>query len=168
MPLALSAIVAPMAGETVVVEHPNRGKAASQLTRLLVIALLLASAALVAIVTLGGWDTLEGAKPVQVAFIVIYLVLAFFVARWARGVLPMIAGLAVILGIFATIAAPAWFDRTRDGFTDPGLSSDVLGLVCVLLVAVQIALIVISLQGFRQAWNVEVERASPAREPATA
>jgi hypothetical protein len=157
-----------MAGETVVVEHPNRRKAASQLTRLLVILLLLASAVLVAIVTLGGWDTLEGAKPVQVAFIVLYLVLALFVARWSRGVLPLVAGLAIVLGIFAAIAAPAWFDRTRDGFTDPGLSSDVLGLVCGLLVLVQAALIVISLQGFRQAWNVEVERAAVAREPATA
>jgi hypothetical protein len=167
MPLAPRAMVAPMAGETVVVEHPNRGKASSQLTRLLVIVLLLASAALVAIVTLGGWDTLEGAKPVQVAFILIYLVLGFFVARWTRGVLPMIAALAIILGIFAVIAAPAWFDRTRDGFSDPGLSSDVLGLVCGLLVPVQAALIVLSLQAFRQDWNVEVERA-PARERAAA
>jgi hypothetical protein len=156
-----------MAGETVVVEHPNRGKASSQLTRLLVIVLLLASAALVAIVTLGGWDTLEGAKPVQVAFVLIYLVLAVFVARWTRGVLPMIAALAIILGIFAVIATPAWFDRTRDGFSDPGLSSGVLGLVCGLLVPVQAALIVLSLQAFRQDWNVEVERA-PAREPAAA
>ncbi|WP_028061323.1 hypothetical protein [Candidatus Solirubrobacter pratensis] len=156
-----------MAGETVVVEHPNRGKASSQLTRLLLIVLLLASAALVAIVTLGGWDTLEGAKPVQVAYVLIYLVLAVFVARWTRGVLPMIAALAIILGIFAVIATPAWFDRTRDGFSDPGLSSGVLGLVCGLLVPVQAALIVLSLQAFRQEWNVEVERA-PAREPAAA
>lgn len=157
-----------MAGETVVVEHPNRRKAASQLTRLLVIVLLLASAVLVAIVTLGGWDTLEGAKPVQVAFILVYLVLAYFVARWSRGVLPMIAALAVILGIFAAIAAPAWFDRARDGFTDPGLPSDLLGLVCLLIVAVQIALIVISMQGFRQAWNVEVEHTAGSPEPAPA
>jgi hypothetical protein len=165
MPLAPSAIVAPMADETVVVEHPNRRKASSQLTRLLVIVLLLASAALVAIVTLGGWNTLEGAKPIQVAFILVYLVFAVFVTRWARGVLPMIAALAIVLGIFAAVAAPAWFARARDGFTDPALSSDVLGLICALLVAVQAALIVISLQAFRQAWNVEVER---SRAPAHA
>jgi hypothetical protein len=155
-----------MADETVVIEHPNRGKAASQLTRLLVVVLLLASAFLVAVVTIGGWNTLEGAKPVQIAFILVYLVLAYFVARWSRGVLPLIAALAIILGIFAVVAAPAWFDRARDGFTDPALSSDLLGLVCVLIVAVQAALIVVSMQGFRQAWNVEVERT--VREPVTA
>jgi hypothetical protein len=157
-----------MAGETVRVEHPNRGKASSQLTRLLVILLLLASVALVAIVTIGGWDALEGAKPVQVAFILVYLVFAVFVARWSRGVLPMIAALAIILGIFAAIAAPAWFDRARDGFTDPAISSDVLGLICTLLVPLQAALIVICLQGFRQAWNVEVEHTRAAAEPAPA
>jgi hypothetical protein len=155
-----------MADETVVIEHPNRGKAASQLTRLLVVVLLLASAFLVAVVTIGGWNTLEGAKPVQIAFILVYVLLAYFVARWSRGVLPLIAALAIILGIFAVVAAPAWFDRARDGFTDPALSSDVLGLVCVLIAAVQAALIVVSLQGFRQAWNVEVERTSG--EPVTA
>jgi hypothetical protein len=147
-----------MADETVVIEHPNRGKASSQLTRLLVVLLLLVSAFLVAVVTIGGWNTLEGAKPVQIAFILLYLVLAYFVARWSRGVLPMIAALAIILGIFAVVAAPAWFDRARDGFTDPSLSSDLLGLICVLTAAVQAALIVVSMQAFRQAWNVEVER----------
>ena len=155
-----------MAGETVVVEHPNRRKAASQLTRLLVIVLLIASAALVAIVTAGGWQTLEGAKPLQVLFILVDLVLAYFVARWTRGVLPIVAGLATILGIFAAIAAPAWFDRAKDGYTEPAVPSDVLGLICALLVPLQAALIVVALQGFRQAWNVEVERTTSASEPA--
>jgi hypothetical protein len=155
-----------MADETVVIEHPNRGKASSQLTRLLVVVLLLASAFLVAVVTIGGWNTLEGAKPVQIAFILIYVLLAYFVARWSRGVLPLIAALAIILGIFAVVAAPAWFDRARDGFTDPALSSDLLGLICVLIAAVQAALIVVSMQAFRQAWNVEVERT--AGEPVAA
>jgi hypothetical protein len=157
-----------MADEQVVIEHPNRRKAASQLARLIVVLLLLASAFLTAVVTIGGWDTLEGAKPVQIAFILIYLVLAFYVARWSRGVLPLATALAIILGIFAVVAAPAWFDRARDGFTDPGLSSDLLGLICVLIAALQAALIVASLQAFRQAWNVEVERTGPEREPVTA
>jgi hypothetical protein len=155
-----------MADETVVIEHPNRHKAASQLTRMLVVLLLLVSAFLLAVVTIGGWDTLEGAKPIQIAFIVVYLVIAYFVVRWSRGVLPLIAGLATILGIFAVVAAPAWFDRAKDGFTDPALSSSLLGLVCVLIAAVQAALIVVSMQGFRQAWNVEVERT--VAEPVTA
>jgi hypothetical protein len=167
MPLAPSAIVAPhMAGENpVVIVHPNRRKASSQLARLVVIALLIVSAAVVLIVALGGWDAIEGAKPVQLAYIVIYFVLAMFVARWSRGVLPMIAALAIILAIFGAIAAPAWFDRDKTGFTDPTLSADVLGLLCALLVPLQLALLVVAMIGFRQRWNVEAER---AREPAPA
>ena len=152
-----------MADDDVVIEHPNRRKAASQLARLVVIVLLIASAALVLIVSIGGWDTIEGAKAIQVAFIIVYLVMALFVARWARGVLPMIAALAVILGIFGAVAAPAWFDRDKDGFTNPPIASGVLGLLCVLLVLVQIALLLSAMIGFRQQWNVEVEhRPEPA------
>ena len=71
-PPAPSAIVAPSwpTRPTCVIEHPNRRKASSQLARLVVIVLLIASAALVLIVSIGGWDTLEGAKPIQIAFIV--------------------------------------------------------------------------------------------------
>lgn len=153
-----------MAGENVV-EHPNRGKAASRLTRALAIVLLLASAGVVALITIGGWDTLEGARPVQILFVLVYLALALFVARWSRGVLPIIAALAIILAIFAAISAPAWFARDKTGFTDPALSSALLGLLCGLLAALQLALIVVAMQGFRQQWNVEVERAP---EPAAA
>src|SRR3954469_3218014 len=114
------------------IEHTNRRKASSQLARLIVIVLLIASAAVVLIVSIGGWDTIEGAKPVQLAFIALYVVFALFVARWSRGVLPMIAGMAIILGIFGAVAAPAWFDRDKDGFTDPAIPSGVLGLLCAL------------------------------------
>jgi len=150
------------------IEHPNRRKASSKLARLVVIVLLLASAAVTAIVTIGGWSVLEGAKALSVAFILVYVVLAFFVARWSRGVLPMAAGVAVILGIFAAVAAPGWFDRDADGFTDPALSADVLGLLCVLLVPLQVALIIVAMQGFRQRWNVEAERPRREAEPAPA
>ena len=153
------------------VVHPNRRKASSQLARLLVIALLIVSAAVVLIVALGGWDAIEGAKPVQLAYIVIYFVLALFVARWSRGVLPMIAGLAIILAIFGAIAAPAWFDRDGAGFTDPTLSAEVLGLLCALLVPLQVALVIAAMIGFRQRWNVEAERPRDAErraEPAPA
>jgi len=151
-----------MAEDEVKIEHPNRRKPASQLARLVVIVLLIASAAVVLIVSIGGWDTIEGAKPIQVAFIVLYVVLALFVARWSRGVLPMIAALAVILGIFGAVAAPAWFDRDKDGFTDPAIASGVLGLFCALLVLLQIALMLSAMIGFRQKWNVEVERRKEA------
>ena len=130
-----------------------------------VIVLLIISAAVVLIVALGGWDAIEGAKPVQIAYIVVYFVLALFVARWSRGVLPMIAALAIILAIFGAVAAPAWFDRDGPGFTDPNLSADVLGLLCVLLVVLQLALLLVAMIAFRQRWNVEAER---TREPAPA
>jgi hypothetical protein len=151
--------------DQVVIEHPNRRKASSQLARVLVIALLIASAAVVLIISIGGWETIEGAKPVQLAFIVIYLVLAIFVARWSRGVLPTIAALAIVLGIFAAVAGPAWFDRDKDGFTDPALSAGLLGLLCFLLLALQAALIIVAMIAFRQQWNVEVERRPERRDP---
>ena len=147
-----------MAGQDAVIEHPNRAKAASKLTKALIVLLLLASAALVAIVTIGGWDALQGAKAVQVAAILLYVGMAFLVARWHRGVLPVAAALAIIMLIFAAIAGPAWFERDKEGFADPALDPSLLGLVTLLIVPVQALLILASMSGFRQAWNVEVER----------
>src|ERR1051325_6703466 len=142
----------------VIIEHPNRDKAASKVTRAVVIVLLLVSAVLVAIITVGGWDALEGAKPLQVAYIVLYLLLAFFVLRSSRGVLPVIAALAIVLLIFAAVSTPAWFDRDKAGFTNPALDADILGLLTALILPAQILLIALAMSGFRQAWNVEVER----------
>src|ERR687885_2404569 len=147
-----------MAEDEVRIEHPNREKTASKATKAVVILLLLVSAALVAIVTIGGWDALEGAKPLQIAYILIYLLIAFYVARWNRGVLPVAAALAIVLLIFAAVSTPAWFDRDKTGFTNPALDSDLLGLITALIVPVQILLIAFAMSGFRQAWNVEVER----------
>jgi hypothetical protein len=142
----------------VIIEHPNRDKASSKLMRALVVVLLLVSAGLVTLISVGGWDAIEGAKALQVAYIVLYLVLAFFVLRWSRGVLPVVAALAIVLMIFAAVSAPAWFDRDKAGFTDPALDADILGLLSALLVPVQLLLIAVAMSGFRQAWNVEVER----------
>ena len=47
----------------------------SKATKWLVILLLLASVGLMAIVTIGGWDALEGAKAVLIAYMAIYLIL---------------------------------------------------------------------------------------------
>lgn len=142
------------------IEHPNRAKASSQTTRGLVVVLLLISAALMAIVSIGGWEKLAGAKGVQVAYILLYVALAFFVARWSRGVLPLIAALAIVLAIFAAVSAPAWYDRDGFGFTDPLLPAGLLGLLTALLVPVQLLLIAVAMGGFRQAWHVEVEHAA--------
>jgi len=139
------------------IEHPNRKKAASKITRLIVVVLLLASAGLLALVTWGGWDTLEGAKALQIFYIVLYLVMAFFVLRWSRGVLPVTSALAIIMLIFAAVSAPQWFDRDKAGFTSPALDESLLGLLTALIVPLQILLIAFAMSGFRQAWNVEVE-----------
>jgi lysylphosphatidylglycerol synthetase-like protein (DUF2156 family) len=147
-----------MADDEVRIEHPNREKASSKATKAIVILLLLVSAALVLIVTVGGWSALEGAKALQIAYIVMYVVMAFYVARWNRGVLPVAAALAIVLLIFAGVATPAWFDRDKSGFAQPALDSDLLGLVTFVIVPVQILLIAFAMRAFSQQWNVEVER----------
>ena len=142
----------------VVIEHPNREKASSKATKAAVLLLLVATVVLVAIVTIGGWKALEGAKLLQIGYILLYLVMAFFVARWNRGVLPVAAALAIILLIFAAVAAPEWFARDKTGFTNPALDENILGFITFLIVPVQIFLIAFAMRGFQQAWNVEVER----------
>lgn len=144
--------------DDIVIEHPNRKKASSKLVKLLVVVALLASAALVAIVTVGGWDALAGAQILQIAYIGLYVLMAFFVARWNRGVLPVAAALAIIMLIFAAVSGPEWFDRAKDGFTDPALDADLLGTITLIIVPVQAVLIALSMKGFVQAWNIEVER----------
>ena len=139
------------------IEHPNRKKASSKVTRLIVVVLLLASAVLLAIITWGGWDTLEGAKPLQIVYILLYLLMAFLVFRWNRGILPVASALAIIMLIFSAVSAPQWFDRDKAGFTDPTLDVSVIGLLTALMVPLQILLIAFAMSGFRQAWNVEVE-----------
>jgi len=142
----------------VVIEHPNREKASSKATKAAVLLLLVATVVLVAIVTIGGWKALEGAKLLQIGYILLYLVMAYFVARWNRGVLPVAAALAIVLLIFAAVAAPEWFARDKTGFTNPALDENVLGFITFLIVPVQIFLIAFAMRGFQQAWNVEVER----------
>jgi hypothetical protein len=88
----------------------------------------------------------------------LYILFAFLVIRWNRGVLPVASALAIILAIFAVIAAPAWFARDKDGLSSPALPEDLLGLLTLLIVPVQLALIAIAMIGFNQNWHVEEER----------
>jgi hypothetical protein len=161
-----------MADSDVAIERPNRAKASSKVTRAVVIVLLLASAFLMAVITIGAWDALVGAKALQVIYILLYVGIAVMVVRWSRGVLPVAAALAIVLFIFALVSVPGWFERDKDGFSDPAIASDVVGLLTALLVPLQLLLIAFAMRGFQQAWNVEVEQAAePSRrggEPATA
>ncbi|PZR68070.1 MAG: hypothetical protein DLM63_04805 [Solirubrobacterales bacterium] len=139
------------------IDRPNRRKATSKATKAVVILLLLATAVLMLAITIGGWAALSGAKPVQIAFIVIYLIMAWQTARWSRGTLPLAAAFAIILGIFAVVAGPGWFDRDKTGFTNPTFPSNIDGLLTLLVIPIQLLLIAFAMRGFQQEWNVEVE-----------
>jgi len=152
------------------VVYPNREKSSSQVTKAIVVLIMLVSVALMLIVTIGGWSKLQGLKPVNFVWILAYLIMAYYIfARWARGLLPITAGLAILLLMMSVIAGigaagTSWFDRSHSGFAGAqslfgggGLSSDFLGLITLLIAPVQVALIFFAMLGFSQAWNVEME-----------
>ena len=152
------------------VVYPNREKAANKATKAIVVLIMLASVALMLIVTFGGWSKLQGMKPINFVWCLAYLIMAFYIgARWSRGLLPITAALAILLLIMAVIAGTgaagtSWFDRNNPGFAGAqsifggsGLSPDSLGFFTVLLIPVQLLLIFFAMLGFSQGWNVEVE-----------
>ena len=163
-----------------VVHFPNRDKAASKATKSVVVLILLASVALMLIVTIGGWSKLQGLKPVNFVWCLIYLGIAFYVARWARGLLPIAAALAILLLIISLIAGlgaagTSWFDRNHGDYSAAqslfgggGLSPDTLGLVTILIAPVQVLLILFAMRGFSQGWNVEVEVPADSLPPGAA
>jgi hypothetical protein len=149
--------------------HPNRDRATCKITKLVIIAILIGSVALMLIVTIGGWSKLEGMKPVNFIWMFLYVVVAYYIARWARGLLPIAAALGILLLIIAAIATlglagTSWFERGSYGFGPArslfgggGLSPSMLGTLTLLLIPVELALIVVSMVGFSQGWNVETE-----------
>jgi hypothetical protein len=151
-------MLATVAEDGVIIEHPNRDKPGANATRVLVVGLLLVSTAVLTIATVGGWSKIQGAKPVQVAYIFIYVVLAFYIGRWRSGLLPVAASFAVILLIFCAISGPEWFSRDKPGFESPLLDESIVGALTILLVPLQILLIIVAARGFSQKWSVEVER----------
>jgi lysylphosphatidylglycerol synthetase-like protein (DUF2156 family) len=152
------------------VVFPNREKATSKVMKAVVALILLVSVGMLLIVTIGGWSELEGMKPLNFVWCIAYLVIAFYIfVRWARGMLPIAAGLAILLLMIALVAGlglsgTSWFDRNQAGFAHAksllggqGLSADTLGTITLLLVPVQVLLILFALQAFAQGWNVEQE-----------
>lgn len=158
-------------GYTVI--HPNRDKAICKVTKAVVVVILLASVALMLLVTFGGWTKLQGMKPLNFAWCLVYLICAFYIFRWNRGLLPIVAAFAILLlmtvliagtGQFGAGTATSWFDRSKTGFGaaqsifgGSGLTPDAIGLFVVLLIPVQVLLIVFAMIGFSQGWNVELE-----------
>ena len=136
-------------------QKPNRDKPESKQTRAIVTFLLLISAAILTVITIGGWDKFQGAKPVTVFYILVYLLFAYYVSRWNRGVLPVATALSVILIIFAAVAAPGWFSRDKEGFSSPPLPENLLGMLTLALIPLALLLIVFAMRGFQQQWNIE-------------
>jgi lysylphosphatidylglycerol synthetase-like protein (DUF2156 family) len=143
-----------------VIYHPNQDKAASKATKAIVVLLLLVTGALTLIITIGGWKNLQGATVLSIMFIIVFFVMAWFVAKWNRGVLPLAAGLGVVLFVFAAIASFGqgnWFDRDHAGYDKAGIPPSLLGLLTLVMLPVLFLLVAFSLRAFSQKWNVEVE-----------
>jgi hypothetical protein len=152
-----------------VVIHPNRDRWVCKLTRAFVVLVLLVSVALMLAVTFGGWNKLEGLTPINFVWCGVYLVMAFFIARWSRGLLPLAAALGVLLLAIAAIAGlgltgTSWYDRTYNSYAGAhalgggaGFSAGTLGAFVLLLVPVELVLVVVAIVGFTQGWNVEQE-----------
>jgi lysylphosphatidylglycerol synthetase-like protein (DUF2156 family) len=140
--------------------RPNREKGEAKTTKAIVAFVLIISAALLVIITLGGWERLQspGIGLLTIAWAGLYVLFAFLVLGWNRGVLPVGAALAMIVIIFAAVATPGWFDRGRDGLSSPLLPEELLGMLTLIVIPVQLLLIIVSLVAFNQEWHVEEER----------
>ena len=123
--------------------HPNREKAESKTTKAIVAFVLIASAVLLVIITLGGWERLQSTTVglMTIGWALLYVLFAFLVMRWNRGVLPVAAALAVIMIIFAAVAAGGWFARDKPGLDSPALPEDLLGLLTLIVIPVQLLLL---------------------------
>lgn len=147
-----------------VIYHPNREKAESKATKATVVLLLIVSAALVLVITIGGWSVLQGAQPFAFAYVLINLTMAYYVSRWNRGVLPVAAALAVLFAVLAAVAGPSWFARDKAGFDEPALDPAFIGLLTLALLPVQALIVGFAMRAFGQQWNVEVE-VDPDQQP---
>ena len=141
--------------------RPNREKAGSVTTKFVIALLLLATAAIAAIITIGGWSLLKGGGSMGLVcaiYAILYAFFAFLVARWNRGILPVAAALSTILAIFCAVGAGSWFERDKSGFNEALLPSSLLGTLVVILGLLQIVVVVFAFYGFSQEWHVEEER----------
>ena len=140
--------------------RPNREKSQSKTTKAIVAFVLLASAVLLVVITLGGWDHLQSSSVglMTLAWAGLYVLFAFLVLRWNRGILPVASAMAVVMIIFAAVAANGWFARDKDGLDSPALPPELLGLLTLLVIPLSVLLLAVAMVGFNQAWNVEEER----------
>ena len=141
--------------------RPNREKRQAITTKAVIVLLLLATAGICLLVTIGGWSLLEGGPAmglVCMTYVALYIGFAVMVARWSRGMLPVSAALSILLLIFAAVAAPSWFARDKSGFDTAILPDTLIGLFLVILIPLQVLVIAVAMIGFNQEWSVEEER----------
>jgi hypothetical protein len=141
--------------------RPNREKPGTVTTRWVIVLLLLLTAGLAGLITIGGWSVLQGGGEMGIVcaiYALLYVFFAFLVARWRRGILPLAAALSMILAILCAVGADSWFARDKSGFDEALLSSSVVGILVIVLMLVQLIVIVAALYGFNQGWNIEEER----------
>ena len=141
--------------------RPNREKAQSVSTKFLMVLLLLATAGVCLLVTIGGWTLLEGGVGmgfICIVYVALYVIFAIRVAQWSRGVLPVAAAFSILLLIFAAVAAPSWYARDKSGFDTAILPDSVIGTLLILLIPLQVIVIVVAMIAFNQDWHVEEER----------
>ena len=141
--------------------RPNREKSEAVTTKFVIVVLLLASAIIAGIVTVTGFSLLEGGVGMGIAcflYVALYVLFAFFVARWNRGVLPVTAAFAILLLIFCAVGANSWFARDKTGFDEALIPVPLIGLLVLILIPLQVLLIAVAMIGFNQEWHVEEER----------
>src|SRR5829696_2489392 len=143
--------------------RPNREKAESVTTKVVLVFLLAATSIIALIIGFAGFALMSGGTGMAVVTL-LYAFFAFLVLRWNRGILPVAAALSMILAIFCAVGANSWFARDKSGFEEGLLPVTLIGLLVVVLALVQIVLIAASLYGFNQEWHVEEERPIGAGE----
>ncbi len=141
--------------------RPNREKAESATTKIVLVFLLAATSIIAVIVAISGFSLISGGTGMAVVTLIyglLYGFFAFLVARWNRGILPVAAALSMILAILCAVGADSWFARDKSGFEEGLLPVTLIGLLVVVLALLQIVLIAAALYGFNQEWHVEEER----------
>jgi hypothetical protein len=141
--------------------RPNREKTESVTTKVVLVFLLAATSIIAVFVAITGFSLISGGTVMAVVTLIyglLYAFFAFLVARWNRGILPVVAALSMILAIFCAVGADSWFARDKTGFEEGLIPVTLIGLLVIILALLQIVLVAAALYGFNQEWHVEEER----------